>query len=193
MRRLVFAISFAVVCSLLGCYSEDKSQPDEQAAESVLPVEQTADTTMPVAADPEDAEDVYPRLTWRSTHTSGSSVSGTRALSRFEEVEELTQRYSLDWSNEAEALPSITIDRDRINSLTIALEATADQRSIIATWRRSGETRASTTAIIVKRSKPLKDIAQGLALMRAYYTGKDQFESLIEWTVPEANADNEAQ
>ncbi len=183
MNRILLACLFAATFPFIGCDSRDSSQTVEPPNDNPAPVESKADVTTPDVSS-NDAENEYPRLTWKSTHvSSGSNVTGTIAATSFDVVEDRVSQ--LDWSSEASDLPSMIVELDSNNSLTIEIDASeeAEERPIVATWKRAGETKGSTTAILIKTSKPLKDVDHALTLLRAHFAG-DDLEPLTEWVTP---------
>ncbi|MEL7498307.1 MAG: hypothetical protein AAFN77_11910 [Planctomycetota bacterium] len=182
MKRILLACLIATTFSFIGCKPKDSSQ-NAEPNENTTPAESKADVNTPdVSSD--DIGDEYPRLIWKSTHvSSGSNATGTMAATNFDVVEDRMSQ--LDWSNEASDLPSMIVELDSNNSLTIEMVASeeATERPIVATWKRAGETKGSTTAIQTKTSKPLKDVDQALTLLRAHFAGED-LEPLAEWVTP---------
>ena len=184
MTRLLVAFLLAATLSFIGCESTDPSPTVESTNEALQSADASPDVTPPGASS-EDVEDGYPRLTWKRTHApSGTNVTGTFAVSSFDVIKDRMDE--LDWSNEASDQPSIIVELDSINSLTIETNASEGDNELhmVAIWRRAGETQGTTTPILVNRSRPLKDVQHALALLWAHFNGDDTLESLTEWMTP---------
>ncbi len=170
MNKLLFAFLFAATCSLIGCRPAVVNTEVQKST--------NGDST-------DDVDDEYPLFTWKLTNvTSGNSVSVSIVATDFVVVEERMRQ--IDWSKDASEQPSMVVELDRINSLTIEIDAAAqsNEHSMIAIWRQASEAKGATTAVLVKRSKPLKDAKHALTLFRAHFGGDPQFESLAEWEIP---------
>ena len=183
MNRFLLACSFVITLPFIGCDSTDNSQTVEPPGNYPAPVESNVGVTTPDVS-PKDTEDEYPRLIWKITHlSSGSNVTGTLVATSFDVVEDRISQ--LDWSSEASEPPSITVELDSNNSLTIEIDASEEAATgpITATWKRAGETKGSTTAIHIKTSKPLNGVDHALTLLRAHFAG-DDLDPLTEWVTP---------
>lgn len=183
MDRLLSAAILAAMFLIAGCDSTDPAgtivKPNGHTPSANTKAALPASTS-----SSEDAEETYPRFTWKRTHlSSGSKGTATVQAASFDEIEGQVRR--LDWSSEGSDLPSVLVEIDSNHSLAIEMAATreADGRPIVATWKRAGETQGATTAILTRTSRPLKDLDHALTLLRAYFAGED-LEPLAEWVMP---------
>ncbi len=90
--------------------------------------------------------------------------------------------HKLDWSDPA-SKPRLGVELALNSSLEITLspDATENHVEMIAVWTRPGPQLGAATSVMVRRSKPLKDAEQGMALLHSFAKRGDEFESLAEW------------
>lgn len=95
----------------------------------------------------------------------------------------------LEWNNPLSE-PSISVELAEGRSLTIRLsnDSTHDRSELIAVHREPGPQHGNTTTTTLRRSRPLKDAQQALALLRAYTQDNGEFKSLVEWVEKDDSA-----
>ena len=201
MNRILLACLLAATISFAGCNSKGNSQTGKQPDENTAVAESKADSSdaapsnaAPVGSNvdentPEvsskDAEEEYPRFTRKSSHIpTGSRGIVTIGAKTFDVIE--TNVRQVDWSSKTDELLSVSLELDSRNSLAITqVEGAegADDRPMVATWKRAGEMKRDTTPILSRISNPLKDVDHAVSLLRAYHAGED-IEPLAEWVKP---------
>jgi hypothetical protein len=127
----------------------------------------------------------FPQLRWSSLEADGNeseSTGGPVSASEkgFQIVAEKFQQ--LAW-NRPLSKPSISIALTEERSLTIRLSAdsTSDHPEFIAIRWEPGPTINNATTTAARRSQPIKDAPQALALLRAYTQDDGTWESLVAW------------
>jgi len=182
MRILVSSVVLAVA-SISGC------SPSNAPSTAGPPKEQSQ------PAGDVASEEHYPRLNWKWSEADGNEIESTGSPvsasdASFRIVEDKIRQ--LDWNNSA-SKPSLAIEHAEDRSLTIMLspEPTGDHDEMIAVVRKPGPKYGNTTSIIVRHSRPLKDIEQALSLLRSYTKDDGAFESLVEWVDQDGDSSTE--
>ena len=173
--RIVTLAGIVCLGFLLGCGADNESP-----------------TALPSAPAQQESnvDDAFPRLVWQSAGTAGESVehSGGPVSASEAGIQLMTDKFlELDWED-PESAPSFAVELSEDTRLSITLSL-SDSVHTVATSTRPGPPLGNTTTSIIRRSTPLKDTSQALALLEAFLKSNgEDFESIADWQAEDADA-----
>lgn len=161
MKTRAFALMI-VACMILGCDSSTDEQVSENARE-------------------DSPGEAYPRMTWKTLSSEGLEVidSASPIAMTDKGMKLVEDKFrELDWDS-PDSNPTFSFELDSDQSLTIIASSNGPglETEMVAIWRRPG----SETSLNVRRSKPLTDRNQAIALLNSFCKQDGKMQSLVEW------------